>query len=152
MSDQTDKAALPGHAADSPSNSFLAPGRLTETPPGWAAVNHPVTQSRGVTVMHQQQNTVPVVIADMATAQGCEGPLAEAIRGHARVQGMSQVEAANPGLLEQLGSRAPSGIPGQPADHIAPTGAQLDQRRQGPPAMPYTRTGGELQGLQGGPA
>lgn len=152
MSDQTDKTALPGHAADSPGNTFVAPGRFTETPGGWSAVGHPAEQSQGVTVMHDQQNRTPRPGASLATVYGAEGPLGSSIQQHqgrAQVEVLDQVAAANPGLRSQLGPRYPSGIPGQPADHIAPTGAQLEQRRQGPPAMPYTRTGGELQG---GPA
>jgi hypothetical protein len=151
MSEQTDKA-VSGLAADSPGNTFLAPGRLRETPDGWAAVGHPTTQSNGCEVLNYQTRT-PRPGAELATMSGhVDGPLGSSIsqhQGRATVQILDQASAANPALAGQLGPRAPSGIPGQPADHIAPTGAQLEQRREGAPAMNYTRTGGELQG---GPA
>ena len=154
MTDQTDKAALPGHAADSPGNAAgPAPGRYMERPAGWAAVGHPTEQSRDITVMHQQQNRTPRPGASLATVYGAEGPLGSSIQQHqgrAQVEVLDQVAAANPTLAGQLGPRAPSGIPGQPGDHIAPsTTGEVRDRMAAPPAMFYDRIPGQLQG---GPA
>ena len=75
--------------------------------------------------MGYQPGLSPVPAARLATVTGGEGPLASAIAGHqgrAQVQMLDAASAASPGLAGQLGRNAPSGIPGQPAPHVAPTG------------------------------
>jgi hypothetical protein len=141
-------ADLPGHAADSPSNDYLAPGRLRETPPGWAAMGHPTTRSHGCEVTGYQTLTPrpgATVIAEYADRAG---PLAQAIGAHeVRVQVLDQASAANPGLAPQLGPRAPGGIAPQPAAHSAPNSpAPAEPRPVVPPAIEYRREGGQLQG------
>lgn len=159
MTDQsTDKATavLPGHQADSPGNASPPQDRwqARTTPPGWIAAGHQTEQAQGATgmVSMNYQALTPVPAADLASVSGHEGPLASSIlehQGRARVQMLDQM-AASARYTSQVGLRAPSGIPGQPPEHTAPTGAEPVQPRPlGPAGMQYERT--RQQTYRGGP-
>lgn len=100
-----------------------APGRHPQTGRfrGELAVGHGIDGGQ----MSYQPSLTPVPAARLASSTGGEGALASSIAMH---QGMAQVHrfdaasAASPGLAAQLGHNAPSGIPGQPPIHVAPTG------------------------------
>jgi hypothetical protein len=76
-----------------------------------------------VTVLHQ---------AGASSALGSS--LQSSGTGQAVVEHMDAAGAASPGLPARLGERAPSGIPGQPPDHVAPTGVGARFRENAPQA------------------
>lgn len=116
-----------GHALDSPQNEprtgaagrHPATGQYTSE----IAAGHHVTGTPPH--MDNQPGLSPVPAARLATATGSEAALASPItanQGMAEVHRLDAASAASPGLAAQLGRNAPSGIPGQPAPHVAPTG------------------------------
>jgi hypothetical protein len=110
---------------------------------------HPVTgqfrseaaRQHGITSdgrMNYQPPTTPVPVSRLATATGAEGALMSSIAEHqgtAEVGRLDAASAASPGLAGALGRNYPSGILGQPAPHVAPTGVgarfRLSPGRQG---------------------
>lgn len=153
MSDHTDKAALPGHAADSPGNAAgPAPGRYMERPAGMMAVGHPSQMSHGVEAMSYQTITPGPEVTITATYGDRAGPLAQAIGAHqVGVQMFDQASASGEQNLAQLGPRRPGGLAPQPPYHSAPNSPEPVQERRpvAHPAIAYNRDPGQLQG---GPA
>ena len=154
---------LPGTAADSPSNDYLAPGRYRESPPGWIAAGHRLTGSpvpgdnTGTVHLNLQAAAGPRVV-ELSTGGG--GALASSIdqhTGHARVGLVDQAAAASPGMAAQFGRNAPGGLAPQAPQHTAPStvGAEFREsprRPGGPPAHAYNSVRGELQGPPPGSA
>ena len=68
--------------------------------------------------------TTPDRTVQLASVSGSEGALASSIamhQGSATVQQYDAASAWSPALAGQLGPRCPSGVPGQPPVHVAPT-------------------------------
>jgi len=82
-------------------------------------------------MMNYQPGLSPVLLADLATVSGADGPLCASIAEHqgtARVQMLDAATASAPALAGQLGRNAPSGIPGQPPPFVAPSGVGAEFR------------------------
>lgn len=128
-----------GHAADSPQNEPRtgAPGRHPASGQyaSEIAAGHHVA---GTPSMDYQPGLSPAPAAQLATSSGGETALASPItanQGTAIVHRFDAASAASPGLAGQLGRNTPSGIPGQPPVHVAPTGVGA-QFRVSPPRPP----------------
>lgn len=115
-----------GHAADSPQNGQRAGGAGRH--PGSGQYRGEVAAGHGIDGsgrMGYQPGLEPLPLAGLATMTGSQGALASALAEHQGAAMVAQIaasQAASPGLAGQLGRNAPSGIPGQPPVHVAPTG------------------------------
>ena len=129
-----------GHALDSPQNE----------PRTGAAGRHPVSGqfASEIAAGHHVAGTPPrldyqpglgsMPTTELATVTGAESALASSItanQGTALVHRFDAASAASPGLAGQLGRNTPSGIPGQPPMHVAPTGVGAQFRVSPPRAM-----------------
>lgn len=112
-------------------------------------------QSKAATTPESRgfQQLAPTAGVTLSTVSGAvDGPLAQGITMHqargVRVMVQDQARASAPDLFPQL-SQPPGGIgaAAQPPDHTAPTSATpVRPRPSAPPAMPYDRAPGQLQG------
>jgi hypothetical protein len=81
--------------------------------------------------MHLQPGLSSAPATQLATSSGSETALASPItanQGMAAVHRLDAAGAASPGLAGQLGRNMPSGVPVQPAPHVAPTGPGAEFR------------------------
>jgi hypothetical protein len=101
---------------------------------GELAVGHGVDGGH----LSYQPGVASMPATELATSSGSETALASPItanQGTALVHRFDAASAASPGLAGQLGRNTPSGIPGQPPVHVAPTGVGA-QFRVSPPRPP----------------
>ena len=121
-----------GHASDSPQNEPRA--ATAGRHPGTGQFASEIATGHHVAGMPPRMGLQPDLslapATQLATSSGAETALASPITAHpgmAEVQRLDAAGAASPGLAGQLGRNMPSGIPGQPMPHVAPSwpGAQF---------------------------
>jgi hypothetical protein len=121
-----------GHAADSPANEprTATDGRHPESGQfrTEAAAGHGVTSDGA---MDRQPPRTPLPMTALSTVRPPMGALCSAYDEHPGTAMVSQLDAssaASPGLAGQLVRNMPSGVPVQPAPHVAPTGPGAEFR------------------------